>query len=411
MSERKKCLGCGEESVEVFLDLGLSPLANGYLKPEDASADEPRFPLATGYCHGCHLVQLTHTVDPAKLFSHYLYFSSFSPAFLEHSKKLADSMVDRFDLGAEDFVVEIASNDGYLLQYFQERGVPVLGVEPAENIAKVATEKGIPTKNAFFGTESSAEVAGEHGKADLILGLNVLAHVPDINPFVKASADLIKDDGVVCFEAPWLLDFLEGCEFDTIYHELVYYYSISALRILFERAGLELFDALPQPTHGGSIRVLFGKPGAHEVQPAVAELLAREEQAGLTSPEVYREFATRVEALKAALVEKVRSYKSDGKRLVTYGASAKGNTLLNYFDLGTDVFDYACDRSTYKQGHVTPGKHLPIVDPVKLVEDKPDYAVMLTWNFAEEILEQQKEYIEGGGTFIIPIPELREVSA
>lgn len=412
MSETLACRGCAGSNLEEFLDLGLSPLANNYLEAGDEGArEEPRFPLGTVFCRDCYLVQLTFTVDPAILFSHYLYFSSFSPAFLAHSEKLAADLTERFGLGPESFVVEVASNDGYLLQFFQDKGLEVLGVEPAENIARIAAEKGIPTLNRFFDPETAARLVEDHGKADMVIGLNVLAHVPDINPFIRSARETLEDDGVVVFEAPWLVPFLDHCEFDTVYHEHVYYYSLVALEKLFARNGLELFDAQPQDVHGGSIRIFAQKPGVRPVEPELGALLEEERAAGLTETAVYHRFRGRVEELKRHLVETVRNLKAAGKRLVTYGASAKGNTLLNYFDLGGEVFDYAVDRSTYKQGHLTPGKHLPIHAPERLLTDQPDYAVLLTWNFAAEIIEQQREYLERGGTFIIPIPELREVTA
>lgn len=404
MSNVKACLGCGTALPEPFLDLGLMPPANSYLKP---SADqlEQKYRLAVAFCPECYLVQLTDLVAPEDLFSNYLYFSSYSDIFLKHAEKMAADLTDRFGLDNQSFVLEAASNDGYLLKYFIDRGVLALGVEPAKNIAELASERGIPTVNDFFSSVSAPKIVAERGLADLIIGNNVLAHVPTVNDFLSAACAAIKPDGAVVFEFPYLVNLLDRIEFDTIYHEHVFYYSLSAIANLFERAGLELFDVKEFPIHGGSVRVFGQRPGARPVAQVVAEMLDMERRTGVTVAEAYKDFAGRTEQLRVDLLGLLKGLKLEGKRLAAYGAPAKGNTLLNYCDIGVDLIDFTVDRSPHKQGLLTPGMHIPISAPEKLVEEMPDYTVILPWNIAGEIVEQQAAYRAKGGRFILPIPQ------
>ena len=386
-----------------FLDLGTTPLANSYLKREQV-ADERRYPLAVCYCPACKLVQITAQVPPEELFTEYAYFSSFSDSFVEHARQMAESLIARCNLGRTSRVLEIASNDGYLLRHFQSAGVPVLGVEPARNIAAEARRRGVPTLSRFFGPDAVGEILERFGQADVIIGNNVLAHVPGINGFLGAVARCLKSAGVAVFEFPYLKDLLDQGEFDTIYHEHVFYYSLSAVRELARRASLELCDVAWQSVHGGSLRVFLQHPGATPVQPAVGKMLADEEACGLTQPYVYSRFGERVAALREELVSMLGRLKSEGKRLAAYGAPAKGNTLLNYCGIDKSVLEFTVDRSPHKQGMLLPGSHIPILAPEELLARKPDCAVILPWNIADEIVAQQREYVRRGGRFILPIP-------
>ena len=407
--ERGSCLVCSETSVEPFLDLGVVPLANSLLdKVPSDPAEEVREPLRVGYCHNCHAVQLLDLVPPERMFSEYVYFSSFSDAFLKHSAAYAEDLMERFGLGSDSFVLEVASNDGYLLKNLVKEGVPVLGVEPARNIAKVAREAGIPTLCEFFGPDVVPTIRGEHGQADVILGNNVLAHVPTLVPFLTAARDLLKPDGVCVFEFPWLRELVRNLEFDTIYHEHVYYFSLSAVRHAARAAGLDVFDVQIQPVHGGSLRVfLQAATGARPVTPAVEDVLGTESAEGLTGPEAFRKMGGRVQDLRKELLSLLKGLRRDGKRVVGYGASAKGSTLLNYCGIGAELLDYIVDRSTVKQGRIAPGVHLAIEPVERLLEDKPDFTLLLAWNFSNEIRAQQAAYEAAGGRFIHPVPEPR----
>jgi SAM-dependent methyltransferase len=398
------CLGCGSSLPPPFLDLGSTPLANAYLRPERAKLPEETFPLAIAYCANCHLVQLADRVLPDRMFGEYLYFSSYSDSFLNHACRMVNEMIQRFGLDGTSRVLEIASNDGYLLQYFLQRGVRVLGVEPARNIAAEATCKGIPTLTCFFGPEAVTEIQARFGFADLIIGNNVLAHVPTVNDFLSAAAACLKPDGAVVFEFPYVKELLDKSEFDTIYHEHVFYYSLSAVEILARRAGLEVFDVERQPIHGGSLRVFLRRPGRRPSAVRVETMLRQERDEGLTDAEHFVSFGLQVEALKRQLVSMLQQLKSSGNRLAAYGAPAKGNTLLNYCCIGSELLEFTVDRSPHKQGMLLPGSHLPILPPEELTARRPDYAVILPWNIAGEIVEQQLEYLRAGGRFIVPIP-------
>jgi SAM-dependent methyltransferase len=405
------CRSCGSTRSELVLSLGATPLANSLVRDPAAAAGEERFPLDLVFCPDCTLVQITETVDPGKLFSDYLYFSSFSDGMLKHARELTSRFTKSAKLGPRSLAVEIASNDGYLLQYYKEAGIPVLGIEPAQNVAKVAVEKrGIPTVVEFFGRDVGARLAREGKRADVLHANNVLAHVADLNGFVAGIREILADDGVAALEFPYLGEMIDRCEFDTIYHEHLCYYSLHALKHLFGKHGLELVDVERVAIHGGSLLLQAArKESSHVPAPSVAALLDEEKKRGMTTVEFYRGFARRVLELKASLRALLERLKGEGKRVAAYGAAAKGSTLLNVFGIGRETLDFVADRSTYKQGRFMPGVHVPIVPPEKLAEARPDYTLLLTWNFADEILEQQKEYRRQGGKFIVPIPDVRVV--
>ncbi len=401
-----QCRSCGSDQGSLLLDLGLQPLANNLPRPEDLAKPEPKFPLRLAICRSCWLLQILDLVPPVQLFSEYLYFSSFSDALLRHAREAAERYTHEFGLDPRSQVVEIASNDGYLLQNFVRAKVPCLGVEPAANIAKVAREKGIETLVEFFGKALAVRLAGEGRRADLILGNNVFAHAPDTNDFVAGLRALLKPAGRIVLEFPYAVDLIEHAEFDTIYHEHVFYFTLTALQPLFERHGLSIFRVERVPIHGGSLRLFATPAGAHPVEASVVELLAEEQRKGVGSLPYYEGFARQVMGIRDALCELLARLGREGKRVAAYGASAKGSTLLNFFGVGRDQIDFVVDRSTYKQGRLTPGTHIPVVPAEQLLARQPDYTLLLTWNFADEILEQQKAYRQKGGKFIIPIPKV-----
>lgn len=409
MSSAFSCRSCQSADGKLILDLGVQPLANNLLRPEDLAKPEPKFPLRLAVCQSCWLLQITDLVPPVQLFSDYLYFSSFSDALLRHAREAVESYISEFSLGPQSFVAEVASNDGYLLQNFVGADVPCLGIEPAANIARIAREKGIETLVEFFGADLASKLAGEGRQADLILGNNVFAHAPNTNDFVSGLARMLKPAGRVVLEFPYGVQLIEHTEFDTIYHEHVFYFTLTALQPLFDRHGLEIFRVQRLPIHGGSLRLFACKKGAHPVENSVAELLREEQKRGVASLEYYQDFARQVLSIKQALLCLLEQLRKDGKRIAAYGASAKGSTLLNFFGIDAKALDFVADRSTYKQGRLTPGTHIPIVSPEELLEKLPDYALLLTWNFADEILAQQKAYREKGGKFIVPIPTVKVV--
>jgi len=392
------------------LDLGRVPLANALLPAGFDPQQEPCWPLEWVFCPGCGLAQIIETIDPETLFREYVYFSSVSDALLEHSRAHVHALCAERALGPTHQVVEIASNDGYLLQYFAHAGVPVLGIEPARNIAAVARERGIPTRCEFFDAELARTLRDEGVRADVILANNVLAHVPDLNGFVEGIATLLAPGGIAELEVPWLLDLVDRLAFDTIYHEHLCYFSVHALQAVFERHALVLTDVKHLAVHGGSIRVRVEPAQSAPLASAtVSDFLTRERDRDLHRFEAFADFAERVGALCDALRARVAALKADGQRIVAYGASAKGTTLLSTCGIGAETLDYVVDRSVAKQGLYTPGAHLLVRPPEVLLEDQPDYALLLTWNFADEILDQQAEYRRQGGQFIVPIPEVRIV--
>lgn len=405
------CRACGSIDIAVVISLGRTPLANALVAPTDAGRAEETFPLTLVRCRTCSLVQIDETVPPDKLFRHYAYFSSFSDTMVDHARALTERLIRERRLASASLVVEVASNDGYLLQHYVKAGIPVLGIEPAENIARVAVDRGIRTESEFFGRVYADDLAARGEIADIVHANNVLAHVPDLPGFVGGLPMILKPDGLAVIEAPYLRDFVDRSEFDTIYHEHLSYFSVTALDRLFASQGLTLVHVERLPIHGGSIRVF----GAHRSgaapydRSAVERLLEDEQRWGVEDPAVYDSFATRVAALKETLPRLLGRLKDEGKRLAAYGAAAKGATLLNYIGVGRETLEFVADRSTFKQGNLMPGARLPIVPPSRLLEDMPDYVLLLTWNFADEILAQQAEYRSRGGKFIVPIPEPRIV--
>lgn len=414
------CRSCGNAAGEAnghaaapalvsVLDIGETPLANRLLTRAQLTEAEPRFPLELAFCPRCTLLQITESVSPEMMFRDYVYFSSFSDTMLRHSKALAETLIRERKLTGDHLVVEAASNDGYLLQYFAQQGVKVLGIDPARNAAAVARGKGIETIEEFFSRELVGRLRADGIRADVFLANNVLAHVPDPNGFVAGIAELLTPAGCAVIEAPYAIDMIEHSEFDTIYHEHLFYYSLTALNHLFNRHGLTIVDVERIKLHGGSLHLTIMKADVAEPKPSVAALLKFEADWGVESIERYGAFAGQVANLKKDLTGRLAELKRQGKRLAAYGASAKGATLLNHFGIGAETLDFVVDRSTVKQGRFTPGTHLEIRPPEALLEEKLDYLLLLTWNFAEEILGQQAEYRSRGGRFIIPVPEVRIV--
>lgn len=406
---RSCCRSCGTRLEHTFVDLGMSPLANSYIKPEQLNRMESFYPLHVYVCAKCLLVQLEQFSTPHDIFSDYAYFSSFSDSWVTHAKTYVDMITDRFRLNHNSKVVEIASNDGYLLQNFVAQGIPALGVEPAANVAEVAKKKGINTKVAFFGEKTAVDLCADGWSADLIIGNNVLAHVPDLNDFVEGLKVLLKPTGLITMEFPHLLQLMEQNQFDTIYHEHFSYFSFIAVEQVFARHGMKLFDVEELPTHGGSLRIYacHDQDGSKQIEARVYELKSREEAAGFNQLNHYLSFSPQVEATKRKLLSFLISARNDGKRVVGYGAPAKGNTLLNYCGVRTDLIDYTVDRSPHKQGHFLPGVRIPIYAPEQIRQTHPDYLLILPWNLREEVMQQMSWIREWGGKFVVPIPEVK----
>lgn len=403
-----RCRFCGAALRHTLVDLGMSPLCESYLSYEQLNGMEPFYPLHVQVCESCFLVQLQEYVKPEDIFTEYAYFSSYSDSWLQHASKYVDLMVERFAFNGKSFVVELASNDGYLLQYFVTKGIPVLGVEPAANVAKVAEEKGVPTLVKFFGVQTAKEMKAEGKAADLIIANNALAQVPDVNDFVGGMKILLQPGGVVTVEFPHLLCLMEQNQFDTIYHEHFSYFSFITAEKIFAAHGLTLFDVDELSTHGGSLRIYARHAENHNlpVTQRVIELRAREIAAGFTRMEHYSHFGEQVKETKRKLLEFLIAARRAGKTVAGYGAPGKGNTLLNYCGIRTDFLDYTVDRNPYKQGKFLPGTHIPILHPDELRRTRPDYVLILPWNLKEEIRKQLSYVGEWGGKLVVPIPEV-----
>jgi len=407
-----KCRFCSSPLKTTFANLGMSPLSNSYLSPEGLNRMEPFYPLHAFVCENCYLVQLQEFQSPDEIFSDYAYFSSYSETWLKHAKRFAGEVISRFGLDNTKQVVEVASNDGYLLRYFHERKFPVLGIEPAKNVAEAAINAGIPTIVRFFGVQTAKKLALNGKKADLLIGNNVLAHVPDLNDFVKGLKILLKSDGIITMEFPHLMRLIEGNQFDTIYHEHFSYFSfISAEKIFFEH-GLTIFDVDELSTHGGSLRIYacHSEDQSKVTNERVRNLIEREEVDGFKDLKLYNTFNDKVKATKRSILHFMNKIKNQGKSIVGYGAPAKGNTLLNYCGIGKDFIDYTVDLSPHKQGYFLPGSHIPIYHPDKIKETRPDYVLILPWNLKDEIMEQMAHIRDWSGQFVILIPEVKVCS-
>jgi len=408
-NKTSKCRFCGEPLRFTLVDLGMSPLCESYLSLEQLNQMEPFYPLHVFVCESCYLVQLEEYVSPEHIFTEYAYFSSYADSWLQHAQNYTNLMAERFHLNQDSFVIEVASNDGYLLQYFVQKNIPVLGVEPAKNVAKVAVERGVPTLTEFFGEKLAQQIREESGQADLIAGNNVLAQVPDINDFVGGLKILLKPTGVITIEFPHLMRMMEENQFDTIYHEHFSYFSFITAEKIFAAHGITLFDVEELPTHGGSLRI-YGCHTENDALPVTGralEMRERENKAGFTDMQHYSRFGEQVKETKRKLLEFLIEAKRQGKAIAGYGAPGKGNTLLNYCGIRTDFLDYTVDRNPYKHGKFLPGTHIPIYPPEKIQETKPDYIFILPWNFKDEIMSQMAGVRQWGGRFVVPIPEVK----
>lgn len=406
--ESNCCRFCGAPLIHSFVNLGNAPLSNAYLEEKQLSQAEKFYPLHAYVCADCFLVQLEQFETPSSIFSDYAYYSSFSSTWLKHAQQYVDMITKRLNLGADCQVIEIASNDGYLLQYFLDKRIPVLGIEPAANVAKNAITKGIPTLVEFFGHKLSVELSKNNKTADLIIANNVLAHVPDLNDFVAGIEVLLKPEGILTIEVPHLLELIRNNQFDTIYHEHFSYFSVMTIEKILIAHGLKLFDVQKLTTHGGSLRVYACRKEARKFnrQKAVAEVLEAETSYGLRDITTYKAFSKKVKKTKRSILSFLIDAKNSGKSLVGYGAPAKGNTLLNYCGIRNDFLDYTVDLSPHKQGRFLPGSHIPIFSPEKIMETKPDYIFILPWNLKREIMGQMEKIKTWGGKFVIPIPEI-----
>ena len=399
-----RCRSCGGQDLTVFLALGDLPLSDGLLAPDDLKREEPRFPLDVAFCRGCALVQILKTVPPERLFgADYPYYSSFTDALLKHSAANVEARVEELRLDGNSLVIELASNDGYLLQYYQARGIPVLGIDPAPGPVAAARERGIETLQAFFGRDLAMQLAAQGRRADVIHANNVLAHVADTNGFVAGIGTLLKDDGVAVIEVPYVRELIDHGEFDTIYHEHLCYFSVTALTHLFQRHGLSLNRVEPLRIHGGSLRLFVAKRERKDA--SVTAYLRTEENAGVDRLDYYTGFSARVAQIRSALSALLGRLKGQGARIAGYGAAAKGTILLNFAGVGPEMLEFVADRNVHKQGRYIPGVRLPIVPPGRILEEQPDYLLILPWNFKEEIMEQQAEFRRRGGRFIVPVPD------
>lgn len=400
-----RCRHCAAPVHDVVIDLGMHPLCESYLSRDQLNRMEPFYPLVVMVCRNCWLVQLEQYVEPGEIFSEYAYFSSYAASWVEHARKYVEGIVRRLELDEHSRVIEIASNDGYLLQHFLPLGIPVLGVEPAANVARAAQERGVPTLVEFFGTDLAKHLA-ERGRADLLIGNNVLAQVPDLNDFVAGLALLLKPGGTITLEFPHLVNLIEQNQFDTIYHEHFSYFTATAVRNVLSTHGLTIYDVEQIPSHGGSLRVYAtdSATGARECSARVGDVLAREQSEGYLDIGKYLGFDEQVRETKRTLLELLIRIKRHGGRIAGYGAPGKGNTLLNFCGIGKDFLDFTVDRNPYKQGRFLPGTHIPILSPDWIEREKPDYVLILPWNFKEEIKAQMKDIRSWGGQFIVPVP-------
>jgi hypothetical protein len=402
------CRFCGAPVRDTLVDLGMSPLCESYVSRENANKMEPFYPLHVFVCEKCFLAQLDEFVPCEDIFTEYAYFSSYSDSWVEHARRYAEMMIERFSLNGNSLVCELASNDGYLLQHFVRRSVPCYGIEPARNVARVAIDKGVPTITRFFGVQTARDLAAEGRRADVVLGNNVLAQVPDLNDFVAGIKILMNPGGVMTIEFPHLLRLIRENQFDTIYHEHYCYFSFLTAQRIFAYHGIVLFDVEELPTHGGSLRI-FGRHADDESKPVtrrVDEMLAVEREAGLDTIDAYRSFTEHVRETKRKILDFLIQARRDGKKVVGYGAPGKGNTLLNYCGIRSDFIEFTVDRNTYKQGRLLPGTRIPIYGPDRIRETRPDYLFILPWNFKDEIMQQMSFIREWGGKFVVPIPEI-----
>lgn len=403
------CLVCESSRIEPFLDLGETALANKFLTAEELSRPEPAYPLRVGCCRDCTHVQLLERVPPSDMFTDYLYLSSASDTLKAHLNEVSDVVVERDRLGPSHLVIDIGCNDGTLLQAFRRHGVRTLGVDPAENLAELTREQAIERYVGFFNATTAQEIVRRWGRAQAITATNTFPHIPELRDFVRGIDTALAPGGVFVIEAHYLLDLLEQRAFDTIYHEHVSYWALAPMQRLLESAGLQIVDVERLPIHHGQLRVFVQRRGEGRVQPRVAQLAALERAKGLDRVETYQRFAEQTRALKAELHAWLSRARAEGKRIVGYGAPAKGNTLLSYLELGPEQIGYIVDKNPLKQGRYTPGTHIPVVEPQRLLEDQPDYVVVLAWNFAEEIAAQQAEYLRRGGALVVPVPEVRVI--
>lgn len=406
--ELKKCRICGSKKLHKFLDLGTMPIPNGFIEKEDFKKMEEYYPLAVFVCESCWLVQLTHVIPPDIMFKNYLYIPSTSTTMIEHFKSMANDLIETCRLGNKDLVIDIGSNDGTLLGFFKEHEIRVLGIDPASNLAQVARMKGIDTIDDFFGVKLAKKVVKTYGKAKIISGTNVIAHINNLHDLCVGVKTLLSKNGIFVMEYPYLVDLLDRNEFDTIYHEHLSYFAVQPLIKLFKKHGMIIFDIKKTPVHGGSIMVFAAKKGSgYKIKRSVKEFVKLEMLKKLDRKEAYEEFARRVKIIKRDILDYLRRIKSQSKVVVGYGAAAKGNVFLNYCGITTKLLDYIVDSIPYKQGRYTPGTHIPIFPEQKLQKEIPDYTLILAWNFADEILKKQLKYREKGGQFIITIPYLR----
>lgn len=399
------CKACGHPGVETVLSLGRQPLANALLAEGQLHQPEPRHPLDLAFCSACAMAQITVSVPPEELFTDYPYFSSYADAVTANAEALTKAVMARRHLGPESLVMELASNDGYLLKHYVHAGVPVLGIDPARNVAAEAEARGVPTLTAFFGDALAERLRSEGRTADVLHANNVIAHVPDLNGVIRGVSRVLADDGVAIVETPYVRDLVDKLEFDTIYHEHLFYYSLTSLRTLLNRHNLEVVDVERIPIHGGSLRVYAGHRDAAQPTPAVAELLAEERQLGIGGIGYFEGFASSVRKLCQDLVRLLEGLRSDGGRIAAYGAAAKGTVLLNAAGVDAESIEFVADRNPHKQGHYMPGVHVPVVAPDAIAERMPDYLLLLAWNFADEVMKQQSDYADRGGRFIVPVPE------